>query len=77
MSDKNKEAFYQWLQEMSLTGYKPKGNERKAWIDACEYKQKEIKKLKAENKKLRECVDWYIDLGLVEGYAENLLKKLK
>lgn len=36
-----------------------------------------IKELQDENKKLRECVDWYIDLGLVEGYAENLLKKLK
>ncbi len=38
--------------------------------------QSENAKLKDDNKKLRECVDWYIDLGLVEGYAKNLLKKL-
>lgn len=35
--------------------------QNKAWEAACEYKQKEIDELLAENDKLRECLEFYAD----------------
>lgn len=51
----DKEAFDQWLKTKSWIGDHAKMWWcLEAWRSACEYKQKEIDKLEAENEKLKE-----------------------
>ena len=65
----DKEAFEKWADrievEWGIDGHKVTLFSRldmaEAWQAACEYKQSEIKKLQAENAKLRECVEFYAD----------------
>jgi hypothetical protein len=76
MNDKDKEEFEKWLNKERKTF---EANEpatfcdsdefcmKDGWQAACEYKD-------AENKKLREALKWYANLGLCDGYAKNLLK---
>ena len=69
MNDKDKEAFEKWWDEIRLRGQSTFGIVAVTWKAACEYKQKEIdsidcyierdekiKKLQAENARLRECL---------------------
>ena len=72
MNDKDKEAFEKWFKTWNRAEFPSLCME--TWQAACEYKQKEIddkytedityldekiKKLQAENAKLRECVEFY------------------
>ena len=61
---------------------------KKGWQAACEYMRNKSNPLDAlslyeklererfENKKLREALRWYANLGLCDGYAKNLLKEV-
>ena len=72
--DKDKESFEAWLDEQSIHNTWKRILCEGAWRAACEYKDKalingtrmkqmneEIERLKAENAKLRECVEFYAD----------------
>lgn len=76
MNDKDKEAFKEWGADQDGDSPLLKGAAYEAWQAACEYKDKslingtrmkqmneEIERLKAENEKLRKCVDWYADFN--------------
>jgi hypothetical protein len=76
MNDKDKEAFEEWFAQNPVN----KLEAEEAWQAACEYRQKDIdgikEKLQSENAKLRECAEWYSNIGLADGYVKNLLKEL-
>jgi hypothetical protein len=38
----DEEAFEYWLESMRVRGDRPEGYERRAWQDACEWKQHEV-----------------------------------
>lgn len=61
MNEKDYQAFDKWHDENIANP--PTLNEliNKAWIGACEHKQKEIDELLTENAKLRHCVEFYAD----------------
>lgn len=54
MDDKDKQAFDKWFEKNSYDyyGYE-KDNQELGWEAACEYKQKEIEKLQAENEEIK------------------------
>lgn len=64
MNKKDKEAFEKWFKKNSYDfyGYE-KNNQKIGWQAACEYKQKKIDAIMAENAKLRECVEFYAETG--------------
>lgn len=86
MTDKDKEAFKKWMQyEDRHDGVFGNNNNftrdewiaDKAWQAACEYKQKEIDELQAENAKLRLVVDHYAQADDVGAYARIILRELE
>lgn len=67
MKNEDKEAFDKWHYENISNPPTINDLISKAWSDACEYKQKDIDDLLAENAKLRECVEFY-----AHGYATEI-----
>jgi len=61
MNNQDKEAFEKWFQDFYKVDFNPGDprfmNQSIAWKYACEYKQKEIDCLQAENKKLRDALE--------------------
>lgn len=70
MNDQDKEAFEKWFIDFWDNDFNHKGHHKlgfEAWQATCDYKQREIDKLQAENSKLRECVEFYSDNNQWEG----------
>lgn len=59
MNDKDKEAFDIFYNK-DFGFQNPRDAAIEAWQAACEYKQKEIDKLQAENEKLKECLKFTV-----------------
>jgi hypothetical protein len=77
MNDKDKEAFEKWFDKVEI-----KWDLEEAWQAACEYKQKEIDKLQAENAKLEKCIRLFafpegrLEHADVERVTRQVLKEL-
>ena len=50
--------------------------EWKTYFKSCESLAEKLAESERKNKKLREALKWYADLGLCDGYAKNVLKEV-
>lgn len=76
MSDKNKKAFEKWFLEYPswIVTMSRQESCSKAWKAACQYKQKEIDELQAENAKLKKFI---YALGHSDQVIDDVIESLE
>lgn len=79
MNDKDKKAFEKWWEndcyEYDSDQLITQKDALYIWEKTCEYKQKEIDDLVAENARLRECVEFYASTGALNDEHDFFILK--